>query len=455
MKKLLLTILCLTSLFSAKAQNQNAMAFDGIDDYVSASGASSYVIGAQGMSITCWVYPTNSAPAYPNFDGFAGFRNDVDADFYMVQVGPTALEGRFRNDQGTAFTLTSNILTVNTWQHLALTYSDGWLRVYKNGVLRDSMAATGGISNPNVDFKIGTVTFSNADFLLTGKMDETSFWSRRLTDIELKCIPSNGIDTAISGLELYYKFNQGTAGGNNTSIASLIDSKAHQDGTFNGLSLTGNTSNFVAGATTATITTGYLCPGGSYTYNGNVLTVAGSYVDTLQNSQGCDSLVQLNLVQLLVDTSVTQNGFTFTANHVSPTYKWLDCNNGYAVVPGAISQSFTPTVPGSYAVVISQSGCTDTSNCHVMATVGLNSLNAIQGLIVYPTYTNDVVKLDFNQTRNNVNIAVMDISGKVVYSVTEDRIANTQISLNEMADGMYFIRVTADDESGVYRVIKK
>jgi len=90
-----------------------------------------------------------------------------------------------------------------------------------------------------------------------------------------------------------------------------------------------------------------------------------------------------------------------------------------------------------------------------MATVGLNSLNAIQGLIVYPTYTNDVVKLDFNQTRNNVNIAVMDISGKIVYSVTEDRIANTQISLNEMADGMYFIRVTADDESGVYRVIKK
>lgn len=455
MKKLLLTLVFLTSLYSANAQNQNSMAFDGIDDYVSVSGASSYVVGAQGMSITCWVYPSNTAPAYPNFDGFAGFRNDVDADFYLVQVGATALEGRFRNDQGTPFTITSNILTTNTWQHIALTYSDGWLRMYKNGVLRDSMAATGGISNSAVDFNIGNVAFANADFLLTGKMDETSFWSRRLTDIELKCIPNNGIDTSMLGLELYYKFNQGTAGGNNTSIASLIDESAHQDGMFNGLALSGSASNFVAGASTATITTGYICPGASYTYNGNVLTVAGSYVDTLQNSQGCDSLVQLNLVQLLVDTAVTQNGFTLTANHVSPTYKWLDCNNGYAVIPGAVSQSFTPTVPGSYAVVISQSGCSDTSNCHVMATVGLNSLNAIQGLVVYPTYTNDLVKLEFNQTRNKVNISVMDISGKVVYAIAEDQISNTKISLNEMADGMYFIRVTADNESGVYRIVKK
>lgn len=455
MKIILLTLLCITTLFSAKAQNQNSMAFDGIDDFVSVSGASSYVIGAPGMSITCWVYPQNTAPAYPNFDGFAGFRNDLDADFYLVQVGATALEGRFRNDQGTPFTITSNILTPNTWQHIALTYSDGWLRMYKNGVLRDSMVATGGISNANVDFNIGNVAFTNADFLLTGKMDETSFWSRRLTDIELKCIPANGIDTSMSGLELYYKFNQGTAGGNNTAIASLIDEKAHQDGTFNGLALIGNTSNFVAGASTATITTAYICPGASYTYNGNVLTVAGSYVDTLQNSQGCDSLVQLNLVQLLVDTSVTQNGFTFTANHVSPTYKWLDCNNGYAVIPGAVSQSYTPTVPGSYAVVISQSGCSDTSNCHVMATVGLNSLNAIQGLAVYPTYTNDIVKLDFNQTRNNVSIDVMDISGKVVYSATESHISNSHISLVDFAAGMYFIRVTADNESGVYRIVKK
>lgn len=101
MKKLLLTLSILLTAVLSQAQNQNAMAFDGIDDYVSVTGASSYVVGATGMSLTCWVYTQNTAPAYPNFDGFAGFRNDVDADFYLVQVGANAIEARFRNDVGT------------------------------------------------------------------------------------------------------------------------------------------------------------------------------------------------------------------------------------------------------------------------------------------------------------------------------------------------------------------
>jgi hypothetical protein len=344
---------------------------------VSVAGASSYVVGSTGMSITCWVYTQNTAPSYPNFDGFAGFRNDVDADFYLVQVGANAIEARFRNDQGTAFTITSQSLTPNQWIHYTFTYDGSMMRLYKNTVKVDSLAANGLISNGGIDYNIGNVFYanSNVDFLLTGKMDETSFWSRALSPEEIRCIPVNGIDTNAANLELYYRFNQGTAAGNNTSITSLHDENGQQDGTFNGLALTGGVSNFVAGASTATTTTAYLCPGATYVYNGTTLTQGGIYADTLINSQGCDSIVQLNLVQLLVDTGVTQNGFSLVADHVSPTYKWLDCNNGYAVIPGATAQTFTPTLPGSYAVVVSQSGCTDTSNCHYITAVGLNTLN--------------------------------------------------------------------------------
>ena len=68
---------------SALAQTQNALDFDGVDDEVIVPGGASLVAGATNMSLTCWVYPTNASPAYPNFDGIAGFRNDVDADFYL------------------------------------------------------------------------------------------------------------------------------------------------------------------------------------------------------------------------------------------------------------------------------------------------------------------------------------------------------------------------------------
>ena len=455
MKKLLLSLSILIATLTAKAQNQNAMAFDGIDDYVSVTGASNYVVGSTGMSLTCWVYTQNTAPNYPNFDGFAGFRNDVDADFYLVQVGANAIEARFRNDQGTPFTITSQSLTPNQWIHFTLTYDGAKLRLYKNTVKVDSIAANGGISNGGVDFNIGNVQFTSASFLLTGKMDETSFWSRALSPEEIRCIPVNGIDTNAANLELYYRFNQGTAAGNNTSIISLLDENGQQDGTFNGLALTGGVSNFVAGANTATTTTAYLCPGATYVYNGTTLTQGGIYADTLVNSQGCDSIVQLNLVQLLVDTGVTQNGFSLVADHVSPTYKWLDCNNGYAVIPGATAQTFTPTVPGSYAVVVSQSGCTDTSNCHVMTTVGLNTLNPIEGVSVYPTITSSELNIQLNQSYDKVQLDVIDLTGRVVNRTNADGLTNTVVDVNALMSGSYVVRINADGRNGVYRFVKK
>ena len=455
MKKLLLSLSILIATLSAQAQNPNAMAFDGIDDYVSVTGASSYVVGSTGMSLTCWVYTQNTAPSYPNFDGFAGFRNDVDADFYLVQVGANAIEARFRNDQGTPFTITSQSLTPNQWIHFTLTYDGATMRLYKNTVKVDSIAANGVISNGGVDFNIGNVQFTSASFLLTGKMDETSFWSRALSPEEIRCIPVNGIDTNAANLELYYRFNQGTAAGNNTSITSLHDENGQQDGTFNGLALTGGVSNFVAGANTATSTTAYLCPGASYVYHGITLTQAGVYADTLVNSQGCDSIVQLNLVQLLVDTGVTQNGFSLTANHVSPTYKWLDCNNGYAVIPGATAQTFTPTVPGSYAVVVSQSGCTDTSNCHVMATVGLNSIHPLEGVSVYPTITSSEVNISLNQTYEKVMVQVIDLTGRTVISTNADGLTNTVLDVKALMSGSYVVRIIANGQTGSYRFMKK
>lgn len=456
MKKLLLTISVLISALAAQAQNQNAMAFDGVNDYVSVTGASNYVVGSTGMSITCWLYTQNTAPSYPNFDGFAGFRNDVDADFYLVQVGANAIEARFRNDQGTAFTITSQSLTPNQWIHYTLTYDGAKMRLYKNTVKVDSVSANGVINNGGVNFNIGNVQFTNASFLLTGKMDETSLWSRALSPEEIRCIPVNGIDTNALDLELYYRFNQGTAAGNNTSIATLHDENGQQDGTFNGLALTGGVSNFVAGASTATTTTtAYLCPGATYVYNGQPLTQGGIYVDTLVNSQGCDSIVQLNLVQLLVDTGVTQNGFSLVADHVSPTYKWLDCNNGYAAIPGATSQTFTPTVSGSYAVVVSQSGCTDTSNCHSITAVGLNTLNPIDGISVYPTITSNEINVQFSMSYNQVQIEIIDLTGRTVARTNADGLTNISVDVNSLMNGSYIIRITADGRNGVYRFMKK
>lgn len=456
-KKLLIVIsLIIRCLANVSAQNQNSLAFDGIDDYVSVANASSYVSGLAEMSITCWVYPTNAAPAYPNFDGFAGFRNDVDADFYLVQVGANALEGRFRNSNGVPFTITAPILTVNTWQHIALTYADGVLKMYKNGILVDTTAANGVVNNSNVDFNIGNVVFTGATFWLTGRMDETSFWSRELSASELRCLPTSGIDTASSGLIFYYKFNQGIASGNNTTITTLNDEKGVINGTLNGFTLTGAASNFVAGySAAATNTFGFTCPDVPYTWNGQQYTTQGTYLDTLVSSAGCDSIVQLQLVLLFVDTAVNATASTLTANHTGTFYQWLDCNNGFAPISGATSKSFTPTALGSYCVIVGQSGCFDTSSCYTITTVGLNSFDPINDVRVYPTVTNSNVHLSFNKTYSELKITVVNLTGKEMLKSTEIKPSEVNIDFGTFAKGIYFLSIQTAEGIGTYKIIKQ
>ena len=66
----------------AIAQPQNAMDFDGNDDFITAPSATSTVAGAQQMSVSCWVNPQFTT----HHEGFCGFRNNTNADFYLLKL---------------------------------------------------------------------------------------------------------------------------------------------------------------------------------------------------------------------------------------------------------------------------------------------------------------------------------------------------------------------------------
>ena len=144
MKKLYYFALSLTLILNAfhALGQSNAFDFDDVNDYVSVPNASGLISTTTAMSMSCWVFPTNAAAGWPNFDGFLGFRNDVNADFYLLQLNSTTVEARFRGNAG-VFTASQPGLVLNTWQHFVLTYDGSTLKVYLNGVLGTSIAASG------------------------------------------------------------------------------------------------------------------------------------------------------------------------------------------------------------------------------------------------------------------------------------------------------------------------
>ena len=127
------TVLFLTLLptaLASSAQTQNALDFDGIDDEVTVANGSAVIAGATGFSMTCWINPSVGS----GHNGIAGLRDELEADFYLLRLdGTTSVEARFRNSDGTAFSLTFPGLTYDTWQHLALVYTGSELILYHNG----------------------------------------------------------------------------------------------------------------------------------------------------------------------------------------------------------------------------------------------------------------------------------------------------------------------------------
>lgn len=65
-----------------------------------------------------------------------------------------------------------------------------------------------------------------------------------------------------------------------------------------------------------------------------------------------------------IDATVNQSFATLSSVENVASFQWLDCNNGYLPVPGAISGVWTAFTTGTFALKINKSGCLiDTSNC--------------------------------------------------------------------------------------------
>lgn len=193
----------------------------------------------------------------------------------------------------------------------------------------------------------------------------------------------------------------------------------------------------------------YTVPSGNQTY-----TTSGTYLDTIPNWLGCDSVITILLTVRTVDVSVTASTTTLTANSIG-TYQWLDCDNNLAPVSGATERTFKPDVNGSYAVAITRIGCTDTSACYDITAAGIFSNNLDPGLSAYPNPTIGSLFLDLGQTYRDVTVTVKNMTGQLVYSATYEQADKITTQLKGPS-GMYVVEITTPKgQSATLKVLKE
>lgn len=197
----------------------------------------------------------------------------------------------------------------------------------------------------------------------------------------------------------------------------------------------------------------YTVPSGDTSY-----TSSGTYMDTIPTIAGCDSILSIDLTIGSVDTSVTDDPPTLTADASSAdSYQWVDCSDN-SPIQGATDQSYMATSNGDYAVIVTQDGCTDTSSCHSVTNVGIEEFGTSGEFAVYPNPVKEKLRVDlaFGKVQEQLAIELFNMQGQQLRRIELEGVkeGSHELEFGDLPQGLYFLHIRSEEGDFVRKVEK-
>ena len=195
-----------------------------------------------------------------------------------------------------------------------------------------------------------------------------------------------------------------------------------------------------------------VCRGGSYTFPDGTMqeniTSTLKHTSSLTSSIGCDSVIETILHVTEVDTAVNINNGTLTASSGMDMYQWIDCENSYSVIDGALNRSYAPGTSGTYAVIVTSSSCFDTSACYQVFVTGIHELAISNNVRIFPNPAHNRVTV---KADNPVGVKIINKVGQVLYWNNEQM--EHKIEVESYRKGVYIIIVEDGNGFDVRKLI--
>jgi len=242
----------------------NALDFDGINDYVNLNIVSSAMANSNNFTIEFWMRADLNNQANTSYPSTAMFAINLPystptgsnrllfmlGDVYSTQNGKLWVG----NNLATPF-LSSTVIGDNSCHHIAYTHSGSTGTIYIDGVYEGVFTDSIVLSSNDL-YSLGQEwDGSSTSQYYNGQLDEIRIWNITRTQADIISTMNAQLAGNESGLMAYYNCNQGAPGGQNTGVTSIIDNtNSGLNGTLNYFTLNGATSNWVIDTCTNTTT---------------------------------------------------------------------------------------------------------------------------------------------------------------------------------------------------------
>ncbi|QKG54986.1 LamG-like jellyroll fold domain-containing protein [Hymenobacter sp. BRD67] len=246
--------------FTVVPQSNNALAFNGTNNYVSLPYLTPVPLGNSAYTLEAWIKPTSMGVYGIIGWGNYGITNQATALRLDPANGGSVRNYWWAND----LMVTTGNLADGKWHHVAATFDGTTRTIYVDGVLKGSDTPSGHNVPNAANLRIGSTSVATANNPPTGlgtgeyfpgSLDEVRIYNVGLTQAQVQAdmFSASGA-AAVPASQVYYaNFDQGIAGGNNVGLTSLPDlSGNNSTGTLTNFALTGTTSNWVRSFPTIT-----------------------------------------------------------------------------------------------------------------------------------------------------------------------------------------------------------
>lgn len=225
---------------------------------------------------------------------------------------------------------------------------------------------------------------------------------------------------------------------NTTTTANIAVTPVY----FNYISCYGTTQNFLITINAPTGSSNMINACDSYQLNGQTYTQSGTYSQILPNAFGCDSTITIDLTitesPITPIVNVVDDTTLVATQQAGVTYQWVLCSD-LTPVPGATNPVFNPSANAYYAVIVSNSCGSDTSDCEEVSTIGLDETNS-NAIRSYPNPNNGVFMIEIPMNLLGQKLSVLDINGRTIRLIKLNKLINS-INVEELDRGTYWLLI--------------